>query len=179
MASRNNPKLDRRTLLKTSAAAVGAAVLGQVPRVASAHDLRPTDPAYRFDDYERIVNRDVLVRQVYQWPNISNPIVWANIRNGMNGFQFSYGIAPDDMQVVVQAYATANAAMYDDHIWEKYRFGEARGVTDPTTDAPATRNVFYPSSVQAGQSAPAERSHPYYGDTSIEGLQRRGVLFLI
>jgi hypothetical protein len=44
-----------------------AAALGPLARVGSAHDLRPGDPAYRFADYEAIVNRgDLKVRQVYQ-----------------------------------------------------------------------------------------------------------------
>ena len=82
--------------------------------VAWGHDLRPDDPTYRFHDYENIVNRTAQIKQVYQWPNIANAIIYANIRNGLNGFQFSYDIPPDDIQVVVQAYASANAATYDD-----------------------------------------------------------------
>jgi hypothetical protein len=180
MSDHRRPGISRRALLKvTGVAAAGAAALGNLPSVARAHDLRPTDPAYRFDEYEAIVNRDVAVRQLYQWPTITNPIIWPNIRNGLNGFQFSYGLAPDQIQVVVQAYASANAAMYDDFIWAKYRFGEARGVKDPATGEAATRNIFYPSKVPAVDAPPADRSHPYYADTSIEGAQRRGVLFLI
>ena len=60
----------------------------------------------------------------------------------LNGFQFSYDIPPDEIQVVVQAYASANAAIYDDFIWEKYRWGEALNVMDPETNRPATRNIW-------------------------------------
>ena len=172
--------VSRRSLLKvTGAAAAGAAALAHLPGVARAHDLRPTDPDYRFDEYEAIVNREVMVRQLYQWPTIGNPIIWNNVRNGLNGFQFSYGVPPDQIQVVVQAYASANAAMYDDFIWAKYRFGEARNVKDPAGGEPAVRNIFYPSKLPSVAAPPAERDHPYYADTSIQGLQRRGVLFLI
>src|SRR5919199_1890151 len=125
--------LSRRAALRaTGAAAVGAAV-SQIPRVAHAHDLRPTDPIYPFDEYERIVNRDVTIRQVYEWPNINNPIIYGNISNGLNGFQFSYDLPPEQIQVVVQAFSSANLAMYDDAVWAEYRLGEIYKVQDPST----------------------------------------------
>ncbi len=118
---------------------------------------------------------------MYAWSNIQNPIIYGNIANGLNGFQFSYGVPPDQIQVVVQAYFSANGAMYDDYIWQKYKLGEAFSVKDPTTGAPSTQNLWYKSKISAQDVSPApkDRSHPYYSDTSIEGLQRRGVLFLI
>jgi hypothetical protein len=142
------------------------------------HDLKPGDPLYQFEKYESITNRELTIRQVYEWPNISNPIIFANISNGLNGFQFSYDIPPDQTQVVVQSYSAANAAVYDDYIWQKYKFGVARNIKDPATGDFAVRNIFYPSTFPAPGSPPDDRSDPFYSDTSIQGLQRRGVLFL-
>ncbi len=81
---------------------------------------------------------------------------------------------------MVQAFFSANAATYDDHIWEKYRLGDAFNIKDPATGASATRNIWVKSkiSTQDVSPPPKDRSHPYYADTSIEGLQRRRVLFL-
>ncbi len=173
--------LKRRGLLKGALAVAGTAALSSFPRDASAHNLTPTDPSFPFAKYESIVNRRVQIKQVYEWPNVNNPIIFANTRNGLNGAQFSYGIPADDIQVVVQCYASANAAMYDDFIWSKYRFGEMVGVRDPSTGQPAIRNIWWKSAIQAGAVTPPPltSSHPYYADTSIEGLQRRGVLYLI
>jgi hypothetical protein len=169
-------QLSRRTIMTM----VGGAVVGHTS--AWGHDLRPGDPSYRFQDYEAIINRTARVRQVYEWPNIANAVLFANIRNGLNGFQFSYDIPPDELQIVVQAYASANAANYDDFIWEKYRWGEALAIRDPQTNQPATRNIWFNTSVAhttlTPGRQPAERSHPFFDDTSIEGLQRRRVLFL-
>ena len=174
-----NRFLSRRTALRaTGAAAVGAAV-SQLPRVAHAHDLRPNDPVYRFDEYETIVNRDVTIRQVYEWPNLNNPIIYSNISNGLNGFHFSYDVPADRIQVVVQAFASANLAMYDDAVWAEYRLGEIYKVQDPSTGQPATRNIWFASKNPLVSQPPTDRANPYYSDTSIEGLQRRGVLFLI
>jgi hypothetical protein len=165
-------------LRAAGAAAVGVAAT-QIPSVAHAHDLRPTDPQYRFDEYESIVNRDVTIRQVYEWPNIANPIIYSNISNGLNGFHFSYDLPADRIQVVVQAFASANLAMYDDEAWSKYRLGEIFKISDPSTGQPATRNQWFASKNPPVNQPPADRADPYYSDTSIEGLQRRGVLFLI
>jgi len=84
--------LSRRAALRTAAAAAAGAAVSQIPRVARAHDLRPTDPLYQFDEYERVVNRDVTVRQVFEWPNINNPIIFGNVSNSLNGFHFSYDV---------------------------------------------------------------------------------------
>ena len=151
----------------------------RMPRIASAHDLRPSDPIYHFDDYEAIVNRDITIRQVYEWPNLNNPIIFNNVSNGLNGFQFSYDVGPQQIQVVVQAYSSANLAMYDDFAWSTYGFGEVFNIKDPATGQPATRNQWYASKNPELASPPADRSNPYYSDISIQGLQRRGVLFLI
>jgi hypothetical protein len=180
MPVHNNLRVNRRAALKVAgAAAAGAAVFAQAAKTVSAHDLRPNDPAYHFDEYEAIVNRDLTVRMFYAWPNVTNAIIYANVSNGLNGFQFSYDVPADRIQVVVQAYATANLAMYDDSIWAKYRLGEVFKVQDPTTGQPATRNMWFASKNPPASEPPTDRSDPYYSDTSIEGLQRRGVLFLI
>lgn len=171
--------MSRRTALRAAGVAAAGAAASQLPQVAHAHDLRPTDPAYAFDAYESIVNRDVIIRQVYEWPNINNAIIYNNISNGLNGFQFSYDLPADRIQVVVQAFSSANLAMYDDAAWAKYRLGEVFKIQDPGTGQPATRNQWFASKNPTVSQPPADRANPYYSDISIEGLQRRGVLFLI
>ena len=60
--------------------------------------------------------------------------------------------------------------------------GEAFAIRDPQTNQPATRNIWFGTSVShttlTPGRQPAERNHPFFDDTSIEGLQRRRVLFL-
>ena len=57
--------------------------------------------------------------------------------------------------------------------------GEVFKVQDLTTGQPAVRNQWFASQNPAMDQPPGDRSNPYYSDLSIEGLQRRGVLFLI
>jgi hypothetical protein len=174
--------ISRRTLIKMAAAAgMAAATFGRMAGLAEPHDLTWDGQDYEFRKYEAIVNRpDAYWRQVFQWPTLTNPIIFANIRNSLNGIQFSYKWQPNQMQVIVQAYASANGATYDDDSWQTYRWGDILGVKD-ANGQPATRNMWYASKVSAEEvtKAPSDRNHPYYADTSIEGLQRRGVLFLI
>jgi intracellular sulfur oxidation DsrE/DsrF family protein len=177
MVEPRHGNISRRRLLMVAMAA-GLAASGPLARPASAHNLEPTEPAYRFNEYEAIVNREVKLRQVYEWPNLANAIIFANIRNGINAAVFSYGVPEDQMQVVVQAYASASAATYDDFVWAKYRLGEAFKVLDPATGQPATRNIWYRSANPKPATRPSAQADPYYADTSIEGLHRRGVLFL-
>lgn len=180
MDMKQSGRLSRRAALRVAgAAAAGAAALAQKPGISFAHDLRPNDPAYRFDEYESIVNRDVTIRQLYEWPNVNNPIIYSNVSNGLNGFQFSYDLPADRIQVVVQAFSSSNLAMYDDSMWTKYRLGEIYKLQDPITGQPASRNMWYASKNPPVDQPPSDRSAAYYSDTSIEGLQRRGVLFLI
>ncbi len=178
-------QLTRRDALRAvGTVALGAAAAQIFKESAWAHDLRPGDPLYRYSEYESLVNRPELrVRQIYEWPNINNVTIYPNVRNGLNGFQFSYDIPSELIQVVVQAYAGANPALYDNFIWDKYRFGESTGVRDPVGGAPATRNIWYSSTVRwqdlTDGRLPADRNHAFYNDVSIEGLQRRRVLFLV
>lgn len=174
------PALSRRAAIKVAGAiAASVAAAGRLGIATEAHDLTPDDPAYDFREYEHFTSHDAKIRQVYQWPNVKNPIIFGNTRNGLNGWQFSYGGDPDEMRVVVQAYASANVALFDDYVWNKYKVGEKVDVKDGT--AFATRNVFYksPHPAPPGDEPPVSRTAPFYSDVSIEGLQRRGVLFLI
>src|SRR5689334_19331783 len=98
-------QISRRNALKSGIAGTFVASAHRL----FGHDLKPGDPAYQFEKYESIVNRELTIRQVYEWPNISNAIVFANVSNGLNGFQFSYDIPPNQVQVVVQPFYTANA----------------------------------------------------------------------
>ena len=65
---------------------------------------------------------------------------------------------------------------FDDSMWAKYRLGEWLQVSDPKTGKPAVRNLYFPKKPK-GSTDPEERASTFQ-DTSIEGLQSRGVKFL-
>jgi len=171
---RRGPEVSRRTALR-GAAALGAAVAAGLVTSARAHNLQPAE----FQDaYEAAVGGPALHYQLYQFVNIQNPIVWQNIRNGLNGSQFSYGEPPGSLKVAVQCYATANIATYNDAIWEKYQLGAKHGVVDPATEQPATRNIFYPRTTTGGSDLPPSDPQSLWNDSGMVGLMERGVTFL-
>jgi hypothetical protein len=180
MKERCRTQLNRRAALKIAAGlAAASSALGQPARIASAHDLRPTDPAYEFEEYEWILNHDVHRPDALR---VADPRQSDHLQQHQQRAEWLPILIrspPGQIQVVVQAYATANLAMYDDELSAKYRLGEIFRVQDPTTGEPSVRNLWFASKHPAPAEPPADRSNPFYSDLSIEELQRRGVLFLI
>jgi len=171
--------ISRRALLR-GAAAAGAAVAAGVAASAQAPAARAHNmPLDEFRErYEAAVGRPALHRQLYQFVNVNNEILWSNIRNGLNGSQFSYDEPPGSLAVVVQAYASGNIATYNDAIWDKYQLGAKHGVRDPQTGQPATRNVFYPRTTSGGADLPPSDPQGLYNDTGMAALMERGAVFL-
>lgn len=171
--------LSRRAALRGAVAAATAAVAGFAiagrPSTVRAHNMQPSEFA---DAYEAAVSRPALHYQLYQFVNIQNAVIWNNIRNGLNGSQFSYNEPPGSLQVAVQAYDSANIATYNDAIWEKYQLGAKHNVTDPSTGQPATRNVFYPRRTSGGADLPPSNPQSLFNDAGMAALVERGVIFL-
>lgn len=180
------PWWSRRAFLALGALA-GAAASAAKPRAASAHNLPPGQ--FGSTAYDRALLADSGYRAVFQSPNIEAAVQPPNskrldhllavqVKNWLNGFQFSYKARPDELHVVVATYASANLLTYGDAVWQKYRLGEKYKVTDPETGAPAVRNVFWHSRFGARASTDPDAPDGVWQDTGIEALQRRGVLFL-
>jgi hypothetical protein len=171
--------LSRRTALRGAVAAATAAVAGLAiaarPSATHAHNMQPPEFA---DAYETAISRQAQHYQLYQFVNILNPVIWNNIRNGLNGSQFSYNEPPGSLQVAVQGYDSANIATYNDAIWEKYQLGAKHNVVDPRTGQPATRNVFYPRRTTGGADLPPSDPQSFWNDAGMEALMERGVIFL-
>lgn len=176
--------LNRRRVLGLGAA-IAAAVGFDRARSASAHNL----PSGEFGGaaYDRMAAVDTGYKAVFQSPNIEasvrtgntlNHLLLIQLKNWLNGFQFSYKVRPEDLHTVVATYASANLLTYSDAVWAKYKLGDKYNVVDPTTNAPAVKNVFWAS--RFGEAASTEPDNPQsvYQDTGIQALQRRGALFL-
>ena len=128
--------------------------------------------------FRALMGRAARYRQVYDITIINQGVFLNNIKNSLNGFQFSYGAAPEEINIVAALHGSANLLNFDDAMWTKYRLGEYADVKDPATGAPAKRNIFHLSKADSNNRNPDdERS--IYQDHSIQGLQKRGVQFLI
>jgi len=177
--TRRRAGLSRRAALRGAVAAATAAVAGAAiagrHATAHAHNLQQSEFA---DAYEAAVSRPALHYQLYQFVNVQNAVIWNNIRNGLNGSQFSYHEPPGSLQVVVQDYDSANIATYNDAIWEKYQLGAKHGVMDSRTNQPAIRNVFYPRKTSGGADLPISDPQSLWNDAGMAALMERGVIFL-
>jgi hypothetical protein len=180
------PSWSRRAFIALGAIASAATTVGSARR-AAAHNLPPGE--FGSAGYDRALLVDSGYRAVFQSPNIEASVQPPNtkrldhllllqIKNWLNGFQFSYKARPDDLHVVSATYASANLLTYSDYVWQKYKLGEKYKITDPETGAPAVRNLFWAS--RFGPNATKEMDHPQsaWQDTGIEALQKRGVVFL-
>jgi hypothetical protein len=111
-------------------------------------------------------------RQLFDVPEPEGGTVLRHVRNYFDAWRNAFGVGERDVSVVVTLYARTTPLGLQDAMWEKYQLGAALSITDPTTNAPLIRNWF---------------AHPRPGDpvadgepeTSMETLQRRGVIFAL
>jgi hypothetical protein len=174
----------RRQFLRVGALTTLAVGTGAL-RAAKAHVLPPEQahPAA----YEKALAMEGGTKAVFQSPFVEASVVrgkarihllFAQLNNWLNAFQFSYGVPPADLHTVAALYASANTLTYNDTMWQKYRFGEKYNVIDPVTGQPATRNLFWPSlfGPEASQDPNAPKSA--YKDPGIAAVQKRGTFVL-
>jgi len=168
-------KVNRRQLI------AGAAMLGAA---AASHEEANAQLVYRHDDWKAeefhdLLHKTVHIRQVFDLTAINEGRFLNNIKNALNGFEFGFGVATKQVQIVAALHGAANMINYNDSMWAKYRIGEWLAVNDPETGHPAVRNIFYKSKVSTADAkeGPSDEKSRFQ-DRSVEGLQRRGVKFL-
>lgn len=183
--------MSRRGLLKLGAvttAAIGATKVAtslDSPQQVAAHNLPPGQ--FGSPLYDAAINADGGVKGVFQSPNIEasapagktlNHLLLVQLKNWLNGFQFSYQMKPEELHTVVATYASANLLTYNDAMWERYHLGEKYNIIDPATGAPAIRNLFWPSRFDPNNTGNPDDPQSFYQDTGIAALQKRGTVFL-
>jgi intracellular sulfur oxidation DsrE/DsrF family protein len=111
-------------------------------------------------------------RQLFDAPDPDGGTVLRHARGYLDVWRDAYEVPERDVSLIVTLYARTTPLGLQDAMWAKYQFGAALNLTDSTTNAPLVRNWF---------------AHPQPGDavadgspeSSIEALQRRGVVFLL
>jgi len=125
--------------------------------------------------FARIAGRPAEIRQV--WEAVSfHPQMFNNIKNALNGLQFGFGYPANAIAIVVASHGPSSAYTYSNEVWSKYRIAEAFKLNDPE-GKPYSGNVFLPAK-SAGSSNDPDSEDSMYQDTSIQALQKRGVVFL-
>ena len=92
-------------------------------------------------------------------------------KNYLNNWRDAFGVPENQINLVMAVRGTGIPLVLNDALWQKFHLGEQYGITDPVTKAPGKRNLFIESNVVPGGLVDTE--------SSVEALQKRGVLFLV
>ncbi len=169
-------KLTRRNFVGAATAA-SLAALTAAPSSLHAQLIDKTGD-WEMSDFHHLVESPARIKQVYDAIQIGEGKFLNNIKNSLNGLHFGFGYPAEQIQVVAALHGPTNLLNYDDYVWEKYRIGEWLKVDDPGTGKPATRNIFYSSSMPHFSSTDVQSEDSIYQSANIHVLQSRGVRFL-
>ncbi len=153
---------------------LGAAALGTggltAPINASAGNIRSAFGNDPEDWMKKITGKHRIVYDVTE-PHHQFPFAWPRVFLLTNE---ATGTPQSDCSVVVVLRHNAIPFAMDDHLWEKYKFGEMFHVTDVNTDKTAEKNPFW-------KPAPGTYKFPGFGPVSIgiDELQESGVQFVV
>lgn len=171
--------MNRGTFIASSAS---LAALAGTPAVAAAQGVpggtHLVERKADFDEaaFARLVNKPADIRIVVEavsW----HPPVFANIKNALNGLQFGFGYPQDRISIVFAPHGPSSAFTYGDYVWTKYKIGEFFKLKDDKGD-PIAANTFLAPAKPPGTSSDPDDPASRYQDSSIESLQKRGVIFL-
>lgn len=87
-------------------------------------------------------------------------------RNMLANARDMYGVPEAQHSIAVITHGPAIQGLFRDTVWQQFALGEFYKVTDPTTGAPATRNIYL---------TPQDGEPP---DAAVLDLMRRGVTFV-
>lgn len=91
------------------------------------------------------------------------------VDNFLSAYRAAYNLRESDVKVLFGAHGDGLGFVLSDRLWNRFRLGELFKINDPSTNAPALRNVF---DVRGTASAPLSP------EQAISGLMRRGVRML-
>jgi intracellular sulfur oxidation DsrE/DsrF family protein len=157
----------------TLAAAAGSSAAAQsVP--GGTHDVE------RKADFDEASFRAAVDRGTMRmlWEQVAfHPQVFANVKNALNGLQFGFGYPAGQLTMVMALHGPSSAYNYSDYVWNKYKIGDAFKLSDPA-GKPVTSNVYLTPAKPVQPGGDPDNPQSFYQDTSIQTLQRRGVVFL-
>ncbi|MBV9028023.1 MAG: hypothetical protein JO311_05360 [Candidatus Eremiobacteraeota bacterium] len=126
--------------------------------------------------FTRVVDRPARIRQLYEAVAF-HPAVLNNIKNSFNGLQFGFRYPAAAISIVFAPHGASAAYCYSDEIWRRYRIGEYLKLTD-SQGSPVTANTFVSQRARFDVDAAPDDEAGMYQDTSLETLQRRGLVVL-
>jgi len=170
--------INRSRFLTASATLVAGAAAPSAAATAIPGGSELVETRAQFDAgaFDAVVGRPAKIRQLFEAVAFK-PGLWNNVKNSFNGLQFGYGHAPDEIAIAVAGHGPSAAYGYSDYVWQKYRIGEFFKIADAQGATIASNTWLKATSPYNTAAAPGD-PHGMYQDTSIETLQRRGLIML-
>jgi hypothetical protein len=126
--------------------------------------------------FKKAVAGSSRIRQVFEQIAFK-PGVFSNMKNAMNGLQFGFGYKPGDFIVAFGGHGPSAAYGYSQAIWDKYKLGDYYPLKDGQGNTIST-NSYVTAKAKYDPSADPDDPAGMYQDTSIEMLQKRGLVVL-
>jgi hypothetical protein len=135
----------RRSFLQNLAAGSAALIAGSwaTAQSAQAKSTPHTSPVATVADDDWLDRIHGEHRQVFDVVEPNSGLGAAYTMNYLTSFHDAHDISDDDICAVAVFRHNAFALIMNDQMWDKYKLGEFFDITDPETDAPATRNIFH------------------------------------
>ncbi len=169
--------MNRTSFLAASASLVAASpAIGAAQTVPGGVHFVETKADFDEAKFRQVVGRPATIRQVFEQIAFK-PQALSNVKNSLNGLIFGYGYNPSQVTIAFAPHGPAAAFNYSDYLWDKYKLGDFFGAKDAAGAAVAT-NIWLKAKASADPKDGPDDDKGMYQDTSIEMLQKRGVVFL-
>lgn len=170
--------MKRTSFLTASAALVAASTAAAQSQTAQTSVPGGTHLVERkadFDnaDFDKLLGRPAEMHQLWECVAFK-PGIFNNIKNALNGLQFGFGYAPDQIAMAMANHGPSASYGYSDYVWKKYRIGEFFKLK-AADGAPISSNVFLAKHAAIDPSVDPDNEKGMYQDASIEMLQHRGL----
>ncbi len=146
--------------------AAALSLLGATPRRLLAHEARSDEGP---SDWMRELKGKY--RTVFDMSAHRNGKPLTQGKNYLDAWRDAFGVPERDVNLVIGVHGEAIPLVLTDALWARFHIGEQYEVQDGGTRAAAVHNVFSTTNATAGGLVTP--------DQSIEGLQKRGVRFLV
>ena len=161
----NDQPTQRRGFLgRLLGGAAAVTLLGATPK-----SLMADDGAGPGDDWMKELKGKH--RTVFDMSSHGNGKPLTQAKNYLDAWRDAFSTPESDVNLVIGVHGNAIPVVLTDALWTRFKIGEQYEVTDGATKAPGVRNVFSTASATAGGLVTPEQS--------VEGLQKRGVRFLV
>lgn len=164
---RQLPKARRGFLGRLLGGTAAITLLGATPRHLLATDSR--DELSPGDDWmDELKGKHRTVFDVAAHRN-GKPL--AQAKNYLDAWRDAFTVPERDLNLILGVHGDAMPFVLNDSLWARYKIGEQYEVLDGGTKSPSVRNIFSASNATAGGLVTPEQS--------VEGLQKRGVRFVV